>query len=210
MATVIGNGLESFLHRQSRERALNLVAEANERAADLLKRTREGLESARAQAAERSARTANEERRRALAQAGLKAKHALARRQEDVLARVWAEAEARLRALDASERAALLERLVADAAAQLGGGPLEVHLSREDLESLNQSTLASWESSLVARGLECSLRLAAQPASIRGGAVVRRVDARTLVDNSLEARLALARTRLRDEVQAVLGSRPAP
>jgi len=35
MATIIGSGLESYLHRQAREQALNIIAEAREKAAQI-------------------------------------------------------------------------------------------------------------------------------------------------------------------------------
>ena len=45
MATIIGSGLEGYLHRQARRRALNLVAEAKEEAQRTLDRANAEIEA---------------------------------------------------------------------------------------------------------------------------------------------------------------------
>ena len=41
MATIIGSGLESYLHQQAREKALNRIAEAQEEADRILQQAEE-------------------------------------------------------------------------------------------------------------------------------------------------------------------------
>jgi vacuolar-type H+-ATPase subunit E/Vma4 len=206
MAAVIGSGLDTYIHRQTRERALNLIAEAREKANLTLQEAQAEIETMRSQRLAALATELAEKKRRAVAQAGLQAQHALIRQQDEVLQRIWQQAEESLRGLrDASQRLGILERLFCDAAQQLQASPLEIQVNGEDLKLIDNDVLTRWQARLDEAGLGAvELRLAVQVAPIWGGVIVRHADSHRLVDNSFNARLALAKSRLRDEVYHLL------
>ena len=204
MATIIGSGLEGHLHRQAREQALNIIAEAREKAAQITRQAQDEAQALRRDSQESAARAIEEKRRQALAKAQLKAKQSAVRCQEEMMERLWAEAEASLRAeRDAASRLAILERLILDAAAQLGGGRLLAQVNQAD-QPLLAGALPRVRAALQAAYPGASLELAASPAPIWGGVIVRRSDANQLVDNSYEERLALAKRTLRDAAYQLL------
>jgi vacuolar-type H+-ATPase subunit E/Vma4 len=137
MAKIIGSGLDTYLHREARERAMNLIGEANSKAQQTVEEARASAAATVAAADERTARMVEERRRRALAQARLKANQTLTREHEQVIQKLWQAAEERLRAIeDPAERLEMTEQLLADAAAQLGGGPLRIQVAAIDRQAV--------------------------------------------------------------------------
>jgi vacuolar-type H+-ATPase subunit E/Vma4 len=200
MAKIIGSGLDTYLHREARERAMNLIGDANAKALRLVSEARAGAALSLQDADERTMRMAEERRRRALAQARLKASQTVARQSEEMIQKLWRAAEARLRAMeDAGERREIIRRLLADAAGPLGGGPLLIQVAAVDREGV-AAALPEWLAELGASHGVTSLELDAESPSIWGGVVVRRTDVRRLADNSFNARLALIERQLRDQI----------
>jgi vacuolar-type H+-ATPase subunit E/Vma4 len=214
MATIIGSDLEAYLHRQAREQALNLVAAAEEEARQLVAKTTIEIDALRLGNEQRTARMVEEKRRRALAQARLRAKLNLVRRREEIVERLWGDAEARLRDLAAGEavqRLALIERLIVDSAAQLAHGTLEIQVNATDRTLLDENTLQAIGQHLQQRLDQqdpAHLVLAPTAAPIIGGVIVRQ--GAQLVDNSLDERLAVAKRSLRDTVYRLLASPQGP
>ncbi len=209
MGGVIGSGLEGYLHRQARERALNRLAEAQEQADTLLKQAAEEIDTEKGVTQQQLAYTLSEQRKQARAQARLKALQTRANRYEELVGRLWEEVEDRLQQLAQQEitvRRALLERLLTDAAAQLGSGSLEIQTNAHDASLLNDETLTQWAQHLRDTQGVAGLVRQSEPADIMGGLIVYRVDTNELVDNSLDERLALAKRILRDDVFRVLES----
>jgi len=205
MATIIGSGLESYLHQQAREHALNRIAEAKDEAAQIIAQATREVAALQQTSEERTARIIEERRRRALAQARLKAKQAIIRHHEAWLDRVWSQAAATLQApLETSRRLSMLARLIEDAAGQLGGGALALRVSAEDRQMLTPDVLSELCSTLKSTYQVDSIELSEESANIWGGAIVERRDARQLVNNTLNERLALAQRVLRDHVYRLL------
>ena len=203
MATIVGSDLEAYLHRQARERALNCVAQAEDEARQLLGEATAEIEALRLESERRVAKVVEEKRRRAIAQARLKAKLTLIHRREEIVERLWREAEARLRTPgDAAQRLALLERLLADAAAQLEGGDLQVQANAADRALLDGTALQDMAQWLQSAHGVIRLTLAEDAAPIWGGVIVRR--GAELVDSSLNERLAVAKRALRDTIYHLL------
>jgi vacuolar-type H+-ATPase subunit E/Vma4 len=204
MATIIGSGLEVYLHRQAREQALNHIAEAQEQARKIIEQANVEIAAVQQGAEARTNQAVGEQRRRAQAQARLRAKQTHVRRQEEFIQRLWTEAEAHLKALsEPGERLAILTRLLADAARQLGGGALELQTNAADRTLFAGRVLDEMAQNLYAQGVT-QLTLADAAAPILGGVIVRRTDVRQLVDNSFDERLALAKRTLRESVFRVL------
>ena len=203
MATIVGSDLEAYLHRQARERALNCVAQAEDEAGQLLGKATAEIEALRLENERRVAKVVEEKRRRAIAQARLKAKLTLIHRREEIVERLWREAESRLRTPgDAAQRLALLERLLADAAAQLEGGDLQVQANAADRALLDGTALQDMAQWLQSAHGVIRLTLAEDDAPIWGGVIVRR--GAELVDSSLNERFAVAKRVLRDTIYHLL------
>jgi vacuolar-type H+-ATPase subunit E/Vma4 len=205
VATIIGSGLESYLHQQAREHALNRIAEAKEEAERIAAQAEEETATLKRSSEERTARTIDERRRRVLAQARLKAKQTIVRRQEELLSRVWSEAATKLQApIEPAKRLSLLKRLIIDAAEQLDGGALEVQVNAVDHQFFAPDVLADMRDTLDKAYGVVSLEVLDEPIAAWGGAVVTHRDAHQLVNNTLDERLALTRRYLRDQVYRLL------
>ena len=207
MASIIGSGLESYVHSQARKRALDLIGEAKAEASHLLEQATAEAEAMRREINQHTAGSIGANQRQAIAHTRLRARQTLLQRREQLLERVWGQAEAQLRAYaqgDPARRLALIEQLLADAAGQLSGGPLEMGVAQQDRELMTPEVLQGMEEHLRATHGVTSLTMAETMVPAWGGVIARRVDANQIVDNSLVGRLALAKSDLRDEVSGLL------
>ncbi len=208
MTGIIGSGLELYLHQQAREKGLNRLAEAQEQAAKLAQEVAAQIEAKRREMETQIARLVEEKHKRAVAQARLRAKRTIIQQQEQVIQQVWEQVEAALKAQsDTKERLSTLAHLLADAAVQLRGGPLEVQANATDRALLDGGALAEIARQLWARYNVTGLTLAEDPVPISGGVIVRRLDKNEIVDNSFEERLALERRTLRNDVYRLLDAK---
>lgn len=210
MAT-IGKGLETYLHRQATEVALNHLAEAREQAAKILEQAQSELLQMHQLYELQSEHSSDQERRRSLAQARLAVSHQLALNNERALQEVWQRTEADLRsfAKGATDKSlAVLEELIADAASQLQGGVLELQVSADDLALITPEFIGKVLASLKLSCDVTDLRLNPKPADIWGGVVVARLESSQMVDNSFGTRLTLAKDELRNQVFELLDQEP--
>lgn len=213
MATIIGSGLEGYLHRQARKRALNLIAEAKEEARQTLEQATREIEELRLRIRAETERTIEAERRRAVAQARLQAKLLVTSRVEEILTELWDKAAAELQRCaewEPEERLEMIARLTQDAAEQLGGETLELAVNAADRELLTGEYLDMLATRLSQGDGSTRLTLAEEEAPIWGGVIVYRRDANQLVDNSLDQRLELVRRTMRDEVSRLLSADGSP
>ena len=195
MGSVIGGGLESFLHRQAREQAMNVMAEAREMAETILRRAEERIAVEMQEQKAQGDEILAGKRQRALTQARHRARLAMVARQGEVAAQVWSTSRERMQALSDVERRASLSALLTDAIAQLGSGELLISCAAQDrdvvaglIESEGQSRVG------------VDLRLAQEPEDILGGVIVTSATGNRVVDNSWEGRLRLVERTRRDEV----------
>jgi V/A-type H+/Na+-transporting ATPase subunit E len=207
MATIIGSGLEGYLHRQARKRALNLIAEAKEEARGTLEQATAEIEAMRLRIRAETGRTIEDDRRRAVAQARLQAKLLVTNRIEGILAELWDRAATELQRYaeaGSEERLEMIARLTQDAAEQLGGGTLDLVVNAADRPLLTPEYLQALAQHLPKANGSMQLILSPDEAPIWGGVIVYRRDANQLVDNSLDERLALVQRTMRDEVARLL------
>ena len=205
MATIIGSGLEGYLHRQARKRALSRIAEAREEARQTLEQATLEIEALRQRVRTETERSIAAERGRALAQARLQAKHLEASRIEETLAELWESAASALQRVAAGtpeERLEVLARLALDAADQLGEGTLELVVNAADRPLLTDDFLQALAQRLPQEGTTHFVLSGASP--IWGGVIVYRRETNQLVDNSFDHRLALVQRTMRDEVLRLL------
>jgi len=208
MVTVIGNGLESYLLRRTRNEVMRTIADAEHQAAELVAQAAEQAETMHGGAEDEAKERVAAMGRRLTTRAQLEAREALLKVQEEMLERVWRVAADRLEALDASQseeqRLQRLQALTLEAAKQLGGGELVLQVNERDASLFTDETLGSWAEAWQDQLPGVKLSLADEPASIIGGVVVRKAGGRELVDSSYEQRLAVAREALRGAVVAIL------
>jgi vacuolar-type H+-ATPase subunit E/Vma4 len=211
MATIIGSGLESYIKRHAREQALNQIAEAESQAARILEQANTRVRLIEAETDENTRRQIEQNRRRLIARAALQARQTLVTRRERLMDEVWQRVSAALQAPQSREtRQALLQGLIEEAAAQLGGGQIEVQANAEDLALLTE-LLPGLSQHLAEKGQVSALALTPVAALIWGGVIVRRLDTHEVVDNSLNQRLRLAQESLREEVyQWLTSAAPTP
>ncbi len=211
MTSIIGSGLESYVHSHARRRALGLIGEAKAESRRLIEQATAEGEAVRQGIGRRSAHSIEAHRRKAIAQARLGARQILLQRREGCLENVWREAGSLLRACgqrSPRERLALIERLVSDGVEQLSGGALEISVSEEDRELITDEVLQELARRLRATHGVTSLTMLGAMVPAWGGVIVRRANSQEIVDNSLEGRLALAKRSLRDEASALLSQGP--
>lgn len=213
MATIIGSGLEGYLHRQARKRALNMIAEAKEEARHTLEQATSDIEALRQRLRAETERTIGDRRRRTVAHARLQAKLLVTRRVEEILDELWHRAESELQRSaegEPEERLEMIARLTRDAVEQLGGGTLELAVNAADRPLLTPEYLQALAARLPQADGSTQLVLSQDEAPIWGGVIVYRRDANQLVDNSLDQRLALVQRTMRDEVARLLASNGTP
>jgi V/A-type H+-transporting ATPase subunit E len=211
MTSIIGSGLESYVHSHARRRALGLIGEAKAESRRLIEQATAEGEAMRQEIGRRSAHSIEAHRRKAIAQARLGARRILLQRREGCLENVWREAGSLLRACgqrSPRERLALIERLVSDGVEQLSGGALEISVSEEDRELITDEVLQELARRLRATHGVTSLTMVGAMVPAWGGVIMRRANSQEIVDNSLEGRLALAKRSLRDEASALLSQGP--
>ena len=209
MSGIIGTGLENYIKRNAREQAMNQIAQAESQAQEILAAAKKRAALIAQESRENTAQKIEQNRRRYLAQAELKASHTRIARRETMIDEVWNVVMARIANLrDPGQRRELVRRLVLDAARQLGGQELELQMNALDLALWDADSVQELQDDLRARANVSKLSLSDKPVDITAGAIVRRLDgaggATAVVVNSLEARLRIVQTTEREAIYALL------
>jgi len=190
-----------------------ILSKARKQAEDLLEEAKEEAEVAR-QEAEKEAQSikarilgearkeAALDRRRTISAARLEAQRTLLAKREEIISQVFAQARQRLAKLRHSDAYPdVLQRLIAEAAASLGGGDLVVWANAEDMALLDDKFLTKVTRDL---GPGTKLKRGGHPIDIDGGVIVECADGHMRYDNSFAARLERFRDELRNEVYHIL------
>jgi V/A-type H+/Na+-transporting ATPase subunit E len=210
MVTVIGNGLDSYLSRRTRNEVMRRIADAEHEAAQLVAQAAEQAETIHGGVQDEARQRVAAVRQRLVARAQLDSRESLLNTQEQMLERVWRVAADRLEALDGSQseeqRLQRLQMLVLEAAEELGGGDLVLQVNERDAGLVTEDRLKQWADAWQDRLPGIQLSLADEAASIVGGVLIRKASGQELVDNSYEQRLAVSREALRSAVMDILMS----
>ena len=123
---------------------------------------------------------------------------------ERLVTGVLDEVKTKLEALSQSEKyIPILEKMILDAGIVLGGGKLEVSLNERDSAlPLKFSTLA--KAIAEKTGKKTQIKLSKEKTEAFGGAVVKKVDGRIVVDNTFEAILKRRERDLRFKIAKIL------
>jgi len=137
-------------------------------------------------------------------EASRKATWTILSEKEHLITDVLYEVRRRLAAFSRSEEhRSFLQRTIADAGIVLGGGKLEVLLNERDSAlPLNFAALAKVIGKQT--GTRTELELSKDKIRATGGAVVKRIDGKILVDNTFEAMLERSEKRLWLEIAKIL------
>jgi len=200
--------LRAQIAGSARGRADEVIGAAEAQAAEMLRQAQEAAEAERRRVIDEARQEAERYRVRALSAAQLEAKRQLLMGREELINRVFEGARQRLRGgLTGEERRAALARLLAEAAAALGGGDLTVRAGPADAQLLAAQLLQEAAVRGTSAGVAASLQ-PGPPAAIEGGVVVSKEEGRILFDNSFSARLERQSWALRNEVWQALTEAP--
>ena len=194
--------------RDAREEAKSIVKEAQRSAEALLGNQRQ---SARQRAEEdvysllkRAESEAETVRGRVIADTKRKAGWMVLSEKERLVTSVLDEVKTRLEALSQSEKyIPILEKLIVDAGTALGGGKLKALLNKRDSAlALKLNILAK---AIAKRtGTKTQLKLCKEKIETSGGAIVKTLDGRIVVDNTFEAILKRRERELRLKIARIL------
>ncbi len=204
MSKVIGTGLDSYLQRQAREQAMNIVLNARDQADNMVKTEERKAAQAETEAIERVVAERQAKEREARAQARLAAQREGTRVRQQLIDRLWDEAARALQnyhTRDQAERLDTLRRLAVDAAHQLAEPKwtMEIAVSEADQALLDTENLTTIAESVRPMGVQ-NVTVAERPGTISGGLIARKTGSRQIVDNSFDERLSLVRRTLRDDI----------
>ena len=199
--------IDKILH-DAREKAKSIVKEARKSAEMMLEERRE---SARQKAGEKASpilKRAESEaeaiREMVLTDARRKVGWMVLSEKERLVTSVLDEVKTKLGALSQSEKYhPILEKMILDAGIALDGGKLEVSLNERDSAlSLKFSMLAKAIADKT--GKKTQIKLSTEKIEAFGGAVVKTVDGRIVVDNTFEAILKRRERDLRFKIAKIL------
>jgi vacuolar-type H+-ATPase subunit E/Vma4 len=191
------DALLAGIHRQTQQRAIASTTKAQQVASAVLAEAETQAAALREAARVRAGHEAAALEQRLLAQAELEANGVWLRAREELLERVYAQAEVELRARVAeSGYARVLERLAVEAVATLSGDTITLHAAPAGHALLTSERLDAWARDGV------RFERAESPADGWGGLIA--LCGRERFDASFGDRLAEGRTRLRERVFAEL------
>lgn len=179
------NSAESILEKQ---RQLG-VQRANESASSILKKAKSEAEVIKLSI---------------IADAKMKAKWAILSKKEQWITKVLNETKNKLRILTQSkEYTSILEKLITDAGIVLGGGELEVLLNDHDSTlPIKLNKLAKEISEKI--GFETKLSLSKEKTKVIGGAIVRTINGKFVMDNTFDDILRRREKEIRHKIAKIL------
>lgn len=205
MADIIGNldDLIAAIEGAARGDADKKLKDSEARAEEILDSARQEADETRQQILGRAKAKAEQERRQQLAEATQSAKRQYLQEREELLNRVWQQAEERLRRLPEDETAytKVLGRLVRLAVQTLGPGQLELAADPKGHELLTEERLDEWrEQAVDAAESSVSFERASQPIESWGGLVATEAGSRRRMDGTFSTRLELAKEEIRETI----------
>lgn len=200
--------ITEMILQEAQKKAEHIIQEARKTSEDLVEKQRQlGAKTANETAQliiKRAQRDAEVNRLRSIADAKTKTNWIVLARKEEIIDNVLNEVRKMLlNFADSEEYLKTLERLVIEGGIAAGGGALEVLLNKKDTAmSLKLDKLAR-EISNKTR-VKTKLRLSKDEIETSGGAVVRTIDRKVMMDNTFEDILKRRERALRFEISAIL------
>lgn len=197
------NKIISKILEDARAQGGEIIARGKEEADRIIEDARQKAKRIEELALRDAGREAEQEKRRIMADATIKARKLKLAAREEVISEAFKRAEEELQKIAKSPSyAEILVKLAAQACTEIGGGKLEI-LVREEDKNLAQKSLSRIEDPLNKSGLSAELSVAS--ASIGSpGAVVRTKDGKVEVANTFASRYERMRSSLRLEAAKIL------
>jgi len=198
----------------ARRQAERAIARANREAKEITGKAQAQADAERQERLAAARDEADRRRRLALATVPIEVARMRAERAEVVLQSIYDEARRRLGAREGFDYRETVAALAADAGKRLQGDAVVLELAAADAEALGADLADDVRRRVGRDGLE--IRVAADPAGISGGVIVRDAEGRQFWDNSLEGRLKRFWPMLRPQIAAqvapdeAVAERPAP
>ncbi len=125
---------------------------------------------------------------------------------EETLQQIYSDAEKKLKELTADKKAyhEILMKLIAEAVTAIGGEDFVISVNDADITDLMKNHKKLEADIAKAVGAKVTLKVDATPISAIGGAVVKNAEGTKVYHNTLEGRVAKARTKLNVELTKVL------
>ena len=204
MARVVGSfdDLAAAVQQAAHLRANDRAEEARARAEQMEHDARERGEQIEAEVLEAARRRADEQRSQRLAEAMQTAKRERLAAREDILDRVWDQAERKLRDMVDDDRYVdVLHQLARLAVEALGPGRLTLAADARGHDLLTEDRLRTWsEERSEAVEAPVDLERASETLDTWGGIVVTTHEGRKRMDARFSSRLEAARRQLRDQI----------
>jgi vacuolar-type H+-ATPase subunit E/Vma4 len=207
MGGVVGDveALRREILKQAQEQAaktLDRVQRVSERD---LAYAREEAEEIRSQQRAAVQPMAEIEKRKAAAAAEMEARRKLLEKKEELVSRIFAEAEGGLERLRGSEAYMdIISKLIEEGIASIGGDAI-VEFGEKDKGIFTPEAISSVESHVAGSlGAEAQLQFRCAGDNISAGVVVRSKDGRVIIDNSFSGRLKRLKEELRGKVSEML------
>ncbi|MFC1714799.1 V-type ATP synthase subunit E [Candidatus Poribacteria bacterium] len=207
MGGVVGNieALKDRILKQAQEEAAEILDRASRVAERDLVYAREEAEEIASQQREKMRPLAEVEGRKTIVDAEMEARRELLEKKEELVSRVFTEAENRLEELRGSKiYMDIVTKLIEEGVASIGGGAT-VEFGEKDRDAFTSEAISSIESHMTkALGADLKLEFLCVGDLISSGVRVRSKDGRVIIDNSFSNLLKRLREELRGEIAEML------
>ena len=207
MGGVVGdvNALRDRVLKQAQEQASEILDRAKRVSERDLVYAREEAEEIRSQQRSKVDPMAEMEGRKTLVDAEMEARRKLLEKKDELVSRIFAQAENRLEELRGSEAYMdIITRLIEEGVASIGA-EITIGFSQKDKDAFTPEAISSIKSR-VAKSLGADIRLNFQciGSDISSGVIIKSKDGRVIIDNSFSKRLGRLKEELRGEVSEML------
>lgn len=207
MGGVVGDveALRTEVLKQAREQAASTLDRAQRVSERDLVYARQEAEEIKSQQRVNVQPMAEMEKKKTIAAAKMEARARLLEKKEELVSRVFAEAENRLEELRGSEAYMdIIRKLIEEGVVSIGGDAI-VEFGEKDEGILTPEAVSLIESRVAeSLGKHLQLQFRCVDDNISAGVVVRSRDGRAIIDNSFSGRLKRLREELRGEVSEML------
>jgi len=207
MGGVVGDveALRTEILRQAREQAINTLDRAQRVSERDLVYAQQEAEEVKFQQRAKVQPMAEAEKRRTIAAAEMEARRKLLEKKEELVSRIFAEAENRLEQLRGSQAYIdIIYKLIQAGVASIGGDAI-VEFGEKDKTIFTPETISSIEFSILkSLGKSLQLQFRCVGNDVSAGVIIRSRDGRAIIDNSFSGRLKRLKEELRGKVSEML------
>ncbi|MDI9623732.1 MAG: V-type proton ATPase subunit E [Methanothermobacter sp.] len=195
----------SSIISEAQENANKIISEAEKKAESIIEDGEKRAAIEKEKILENARKQARMQYHQLISEAKMKARRAELEAREEVITEAFKRAEEELQKITSSKDERYIQSLkniIKEAATEIGGGELIVHVKEDDKEKIRDLDSIA-EDVKSATGKDTSLELGEAIQTI-GGAIVKTKDGRIEVNNTIEARLSRFEKFLRSEVAKIL------